>query len=55
MFTVSLREMLMRKSDCNMRTAIRMLLENEFGHVMSRFVSVFERKIQLTVSQVYQK
>ncbi|VDO18506.1 unnamed protein product [Heligmosomoides polygyrus] len=35
-FTVSLREMLMRKSDCNMRTAIRMLLENEFGHVMSR-------------------
>ncbi|XGW03697.1 hypothetical protein V3C99_015122 [Haemonchus contortus] len=35
-FTVSLREMLVRKSDCNMRTAIRLLLENEFGHVMSR-------------------
>ncbi|KAK6038657.1 hypothetical protein COOONC_23837, partial [Cooperia oncophora] len=35
-FTVSLREMLVRKNDCNMRTAIRILLENEFGHVMSR-------------------
>ncbi|VDL70507.1 unnamed protein product [Nippostrongylus brasiliensis] len=35
-FTISLREMLLRKSDCNMRTAIRMILENEFGHVMSR-------------------
>ncbi|KAK5971204.1 hypothetical protein GCK32_002459 [Trichostrongylus colubriformis] len=35
-FTVSLREMLVRKSDCNIRTAIRLLLENEFGHVMSR-------------------
>ncbi|VDO46158.1 unnamed protein product [Haemonchus placei] len=35
-FTVSLREMLVRKNDCNMRTAIRLLLENEFGHVMSR-------------------
>ncbi|VDM62248.1 unnamed protein product [Angiostrongylus costaricensis] len=35
-FTVSLREMLVRQDDCNMRTAIRLLLENEFGHVMSR-------------------
>ncbi|VDN37636.1 unnamed protein product, partial [Cylicostephanus goldi] len=34
-FTVALREMLMRKDDCNMRTTIQLLLENEFGHVMS--------------------
>ncbi|KHJ96926.1 hypothetical protein OESDEN_03108 [Oesophagostomum dentatum] len=35
-FTVALREMLIRKDDCNMRTTIQLLLENEFGHVMSR-------------------
>ncbi|ETN86346.1 hypothetical protein NECAME_16386, partial [Necator americanus] len=28
--------MLVRKDDCNMRTTIQLLLENEFGHVMSR-------------------
>lgn len=41
MFTVALREMLMRKDVCNMRATIQLLLENEFGHVMSRFVRFF--------------